>query len=132
MLYLPSASCNCQSATLLMALRMSRRFKRGERSVASGPGSSGWLPAAARSSEDCAAGAEGFWHEAKGDRARIMEAASTGKLLIGPSRPVRFIKGRASIAPQWLSLGPHPRGEAAEAAGALDLQRSQGRSSSPS
>src|SRR6202034_2121090 len=90
MLYLPSASCNCQSATFFMALRMSRRFKRGEISVASGPGSSGWLPAAAsssaaRSSADCAACAGGFWHGAKRERAIIVNATSNGEFFIGPS-----------------------------------------------
>src|SRR6202451_978001 len=85
MLYFPSASCNCQSATFFMALRMSRRFKRGERSVASGPGSSGWLPAAALSSADCAACAGGFWHGAKRERARIVNATSNREFFIGPS-----------------------------------------------
>src|SRR5580700_3708757 len=90
MLYLPSDSCNCQSATFVMALRMSRRFKRGERSVASGPGSSGWLPAAASSSIDCAACAGGFWHGARRERATIVNATivnatSNAEFFIGPS-----------------------------------------------
>src|SRR5580692_7540998 len=90
MLYLPSASCNCQSATFFMALRMSRRFKRGERSVASRPGSSGWLPAAASSSASCAACPGGFWQGAKRERARIVNArivnaTSKREFFIGPS-----------------------------------------------
>ena len=85
MLYLPSDSCNCQSATFLIALRMSRLFRRGERSVASGPGLSGWLPAAVISSRAGGAGAAGGFCARAGasDAERAIRATQRRGLFIG-------------------------------------------------
>src|SRR5215469_7934196 len=77
MLYRPSDHRICQSATFLMAARMSLRLSFGERSLASGPGLSGSLPAASRS-DNAGEAAEGAWEacpDAQGSRETAMGSA---------------------------------------------------------